>query len=99
MRSADLQVRIMSGPGGPRSMATSDKDRIRDGPGNLSPLADGASADGGARGLLQDHRRAVAGPQHVAAPFPGPDGFGAGDAPPALRCRPVPGPLRAARPL
>src|SRR5215211_3948150 len=53
---------------GPRSvwMTASDKDRIRDRPGDLGPLADGAPADRGARRLLQ-HHGVVAGLQHVAA--------------------------------
>src|SRR5258708_39411570 len=60
---------------GPRSSTTdstaSDKNRIRDRPGDLRLFADRAPPDRGTRRLLQHHGSPVVGLEHVAAPFAG----------------------------
>src|SRR5882757_10433294 len=56
----------------PRGWTTaSDKDRIRDRPGDLRLLADRAPPDRRTRRFLQHHGGAVVGLKHVAAAFAG----------------------------
>src|SRR3954469_20442291 len=81
-RIARVLARIMSAPEvrGPEGTTASDKDRVRDRPGDLDPLAGGPPARGGARPLLQPHRRAAPRLQHVAAALAGEHRLGHGDA-------------------
>ncbi len=74
-----------SGPGDLRQGPPQTRIVSATGPGDLRALADGAAADGGARRLLEHHRRAVAGLQHVAAALAGEDRLGDGDAQAVLR--------------
>src|SRR3954470_6994016 len=85
--TARILAHLMSAPEarGPEETATSDKNRVRDRPGDLDPLADGAPADRRARGFLQDDRRAVARLQHVAAALAGKPVLRPRDAQPVVR--------------
>src|SRR4030088_956981 len=79
--------------GGPidRTATTSDKDRIRDRPRDLCPLADRATPDRRTRRLLQHHGGTVACLKHVAAAFACKQRLGHGDAEAVLRRRRTPG--------
>src|SRR5882757_6075013 len=79
-----LTGRVAAGPARRISIA-SDKDRIRDRPGDLRPLADRAAPDRRTRRLLQHHGATAACLEYVAAAFAGKDRLGHGDAETVLR--------------
>src|SRR5260221_8392291 len=74
-----------------RTSIISDKDRIRDRPRDLCPLADRATPDRRTRRLLQHHGGTVARLKHVAAAFARKERLGHGDAKAVLRRRRTPG--------
>src|SRR5258708_24462687 len=73
-----------------RTSTTSDKDRIRDRPRDLCPLADRAAPDRRARWLLQHHGGTLTRLKHVAAAFTRKERLGHGDAEAILRRRRTP---------
>ena len=81
--------RVATGPID-RTSTTSDKDRIRDQPCDLCPLADRATPDRRTRRLLQHHGGTVARLKHIAAAFARKERLGHGDAEAILRRRRTP---------
>src|SRR5216683_4191744 len=82
--------RVAAGPID-RTSTTSDKDRIRNRPGDLRPLADRAAPDRRTRRLLQHHGGTVARLKHVAAALARKERLGHGDAEAVLRRSRTPG--------
>src|SRR5216683_1062787 len=82
--------RVAAGPID-RTSTTSDKDRIRDRPRDLCPLADRATPDRRTRRLLEHHGGTVARLKHVAAAFARKERLGHGDAKAVLRRSRTPG--------
>src|SRR5512144_852639 len=60
----------------PQRSTASDKNRIRDGPGDFRLFADCAPADGRTRWFLQHYGGAIAGLQNVAAALAGKHSLG-----------------------